>query len=50
MFGGTMGFEKTFNKDCVMPFSDNLNDLDRKGTEFCGKQKEHLKKLGMLKE
>jgi len=50
MFGGTMGFTTTFNKDCVMAFSNSLTELDDKGIEFCGKRKEHLIKLGMLKE
>ncbi len=46
-FGATMGFSTTFDKNCVMAFSDSLIDLDKKSIEFCGKRKEHLKKLGM---
>lgn len=49
-FGRTLGFATSSDKNCVMAFSDTLFDLDKKSMDFCGKQIEYLRKLGMYKQ
>lgn len=48
--GGIVGLrsEPTDGQECVMNFSNSLEELDDKGFEWCGNQKDTLKAIGLL--
>ncbi|HYM90045.1 MAG TPA: hypothetical protein VEW91_00250 [bacterium] len=47
--GITFGFETSLDRSYVMAFSNSLPDLDGKGTAWCGKEPEALKRIQGLR-
>ncbi|MEK7542627.1 MAG: hypothetical protein AAB524_02920 [Patescibacteria group bacterium] len=43
--GLTLGFQSSEDRNCMMAFSNNVYELDRKGVEWCGQEQQIVREL-----